>query len=216
MAISVAVCVGDAVADALGARLITKIGALKVGDGRAADSDMGPLISAAHRDVVAGYIASGVRDGASLIVDGRTHEAGKGYFLGASLFDHVTPDMDIYQHEIFGPVLCIVRVGSLGEAICLANQHPYGNGACIFTRDGEVARKFAETIKVGMAGVNVALPVPVAIHSFGGWKKSLFGDLYAYGPDAIRFYTRRKTITQRWPGSSVQEKAEFSFPVVNR
>ena len=135
-----------------------------------------------------------------------------GYFLGACLFDHVNSDMRIYQEEIFGPVLCVVRVGSQEEAMELIDSHEYGNGTCIFTRDGEAARYFSDRIKVGMVGVNVPLPVPVAIHSFGGWKRSMFGDLYAYGPDSVRFYTRRKTISQRWPAGGMREKANFSFP----
>ena len=153
--------------------------------------------------------------GATLVVDGRgvsvPGHAG-GYFLGACLFDHVKPGMVTYREEIFGPVLGVVRVNSLQEAMDLIDAHEYGNGTCIFTRDGEAARYFTDNIKVGMVGVNVALPVPVAIHSFGGWKRSLFGDLYAYGPDSVRFYTRRKTITQRWPSGGVRDKAQFAFP----
>ncbi|OQP36148.1 CoA-acylating methylmalonate-semialdehyde dehydrogenase [Pantoea latae] len=215
MAISVAVCVGDAVADALVNRLSPKISALKVGAGTVCGLDMGPLVTAAHKEKVAGYIDDGVASGAELVIDGRTlrvagHE--NGYFLGGCLFDRVTPDMRIYKEEIFGPVLCVVRVGTLSEAITLINQHEYGNGTCIFTRDGEAARTFGNEIEVGMVGVNVPLPVPVAFHSFGGWKRSLFGDLHAYGPDGVRFYTRRKTITQRWPKQTSQETAQFAFP----
>ena len=136
----------------------------------------------------------------------------QGFFLGATLFDHVRPDMKIYQDEIFGPVLCVVRVNSMQEAMDLIDNHEYGNGTCIFTRDGEAARYFSDNIKVGMVGVNVPLPVPVSYHSFGGWKRSLFGDLFAYGPDSIRFYTRRKTITQRWPSGGVREQAKYTFP----
>lgn len=215
MAISVAVCIGDAVADALIARLTPKITALKVGAGTACGLDMGPLVTAAHKEKVTGYIEDGVASGASLVVDGRTlqvagHE--NGYFLGGSLFDRVTPEMRIYQEEIFGPVLCVVRVSTLSDAITLINRHEYGNGSCIFTRDGEAARIFCNEIEAGMVGVNVPLPVPVAFHSFGGWKRSLFGDLHAYGPDGVRFYTRRKTITQRWPKQQSQETAQFAFP----
>lgn len=215
MAISVAVCVGDAVADALIAKLTPKITALKVGAGTQCGLDMGPLVTAAHKEKVAGYIDDGVAAGAQLVTDGRTlrvagHE--KGYFLGGCLFDRVTPDMRIYKEEIFGPVLCVVRVDSLAEAIALINEHEYGNGTCLFTRDGEAARYFGNEIEVGMVGINVPLPVPVAFHSFGGWKRSLFGDLHAYGPDGVRFYTRRKTITQRWPKQKSQEAAQFAFP----
>jgi len=215
MAISVAVCVGDAVADALIARLTPKITALKVGAGTACGLDMGPLVTAAHKEKVTGYIEDGVASGARLVVDGRTlrvagHE--NGYFLGGCLFDRVTPEMRIYQEEIFGPVLCVVRVSTLSDAITLNNRHEYGNGSCIFTRDGEAARRFSNEIEAGMVGVNVPLPVPVAFHSFGGWKRSLFGDLHAYGPDGVRFYTRRKTITQRWPKQQSQENAQFAFP----
>jgi malonate-semialdehyde dehydrogenase (acetylating)/methylmalonate-semialdehyde dehydrogenase len=157
----------------------------------------------------------GVDEGARLVVDGRSlkvpgHEGG--YFIGPCLFDRVLPGMRIYREEIFGPVLGVVRVASLAEAMALIDAHEYGNGTCIFTRDGEAARYFTDNIKVGMVGVNVALPVPVAYHSFGGWKRSLFGDLYAYGPDAVRFYTRRKTVTQRWPSGGVREQAKYTFP----
>ena len=215
MAISVAVCVGDAVADALIDKLTPKIAALKVGAGSQCGLDMGPLVTAAHRDKVADYINDGVQAGAQLVIDGRTlqvagHE--NGFFLGGSLFDRVTPEMRIYKEEIFGPVLCVVRVASLEEGIALINQHEYGNGTCIFTRDGEAARRFGNEVEVGMVGVNVPLPVPVAFHSFGGWKRSLFGDLHAYGPDGVRFYTRRKTITQRWPQQQSKESAQFAFP----
>ena len=215
MAISVAVCVGDAVADALIDKLAPAVAALKVGAGTQCGLDMGPLISAAHRAKVAGYVDAGVAAGARLVVDGRTlqvqdHE--NGFFFGGSLFDRVTPEMRIYKEEIFGPVLCIVRVSSLEQAIALTNQHEYGNGSCIFTRDGEAARRFGNEVEAGMVGINIPLPVPVAFHSFGGWKRSLFGDLHAYGPDGVRFYTRRKTITQRWPTQQSQEAAQFAFP----
>jgi malonate-semialdehyde dehydrogenase (acetylating)/methylmalonate-semialdehyde dehydrogenase len=215
MAISVAVCVGDQVADALVAKLVPQIKALKIGAGTTCGLDMGPLVTGQHRDKVCSYIEDGVTSGAELVIDGRgLSVAGneEGFFLGGCLFDRVTPEMRIYKEEIFGPVLCIVRVDSLEQAMQLINDHEYGNGTCIFTRDGEVARLFCDEIEVGMVGVNVPLPVPVAYHSFGGWKRSLFGDLHAYGPDGVRFYTRRKAITQRWPQRASHEASQFAFP----
>ncbi len=217
MAISVTVCVGDLTADEIVKKLSTRVSELKIGPGIDAGNDMGPLISKSHYDKVRSYVDLGVEEGAELVVDGRNfsvagHE--EGYFLGGCLFDRVTPQMRIYQEEIFGPVLCIVRAQSMQDAMALIDEHEYGNGTCIFTRDGGVARYFTDNIKVGMVGVNVPLPVPVACQSFGGWKRSMFGDLSAYGPDAVRFYTRRKTITQRWPSDSV-ELAQFSFPSNN-
>ncbi|TEL78082.1 CoA-acylating methylmalonate-semialdehyde dehydrogenase [Pseudomonas aeruginosa] len=215
MAISVAVCVGDQVADALIAKLVPQIKALKIGAGTSCGFDMGPLVTAAAQAKVTGYIDSGVAQGAELVVDGRGYQVAgheNGFFLGGSLFDRVTPEMTIYKEEIFGPVLCVVRVNSLEEAMQLINDHEYGNGTCIFTRDGEAARLFCDEIEVGMVGVNVPLPVPVAYHSFGGWKRSLFGDLHAYGPDGVRFYTRRKAITQRWPQRASHEASQFAFP----
>jgi malonate-semialdehyde dehydrogenase (acetylating)/methylmalonate-semialdehyde dehydrogenase len=215
MAISVAVCVGDAIADALIAKLEPQIKALKIGAGTACGLDMGPLVTAAARDKVVGYIDEGVSAGAQLVVDGRGYRVTgheDGYFVGGTLFDRVTPEMRIYKEEIFGPVLCVVRVGSLEEALQLINAHEYGNGTCIFTRDGEAARLFCDEVEVGMVGVNVPLPVPVSYHSFGGWKRSLFGDLHAYGPDGVRFYTRRKAITQRWPQRKTHEASQFAFP----
>ncbi len=215
MAIPIVVAVGDATADAVIAGLKTEIAKMKVGPGTDASNDMGPLVTKAHFEKVKGYVDQGVKEGATLVVDGRTakvpgHEGG--YFLGACLFDNVKPGMVTYNEEIFGPVLGVVRVKSLQEAMDLINAHEYGNGTCIFTRDGEAARYFSDHILVGMVGVNVPLPVPVAYHSFGGWKRSLFGDLHAYGPDSVRFYTKRKTITQRWPSAGVREGAVFSFP----
>ncbi|MDB4942957.1 MAG: Methylmalonate-semialdehyde dehydrogenase [Labilithrix sp.] len=215
MAIPIVVAVGDATADAIVAGLKGRIAAMKVGPGTDAKNDMGPLVTKAHFEKVCGYVAKGVEEGATLVVDGRGvkvpgHE--KGYFLGACLFDNVKPGMVTYNEEIFGPVLGIVRVKTLDEAMALIDAHEYGNGTCIFTRDGEAARYFSDRIQVGMVGINVPLPVPVAYHSFGGWKRSLFGDLHAYGPDAVRFYTKRKTITQRWPSAGVREGAVFSFP----
>ncbi|MFV3319134.1 CoA-acylating methylmalonate-semialdehyde dehydrogenase [Pseudomonas sp. NY15374] len=215
MAISVAVCVGDQVADALIAKLQPQIKALKIGVGTQCGLDMGPLVTAAARDKVLGYIDDGVAAGAELVVDGRGFSVAgneNGYFVGGTLFDRVTPQMRIYQEEIFGPVLCVVRVQSLEQAMQLINDHEYGNGTCIFTRDGEAARLFCDEIEVGMVGVNVPLPVPVSYHSFGGWKRSLFGDLHAYGPDGVRFYTRRKAITQRWPQRKSHEASQFAFP----
>lgn len=215
MAISVVVAVGDETADTIVDKLKSRIAKLKVGPGTDSSQDMGPLITKAHQQRVASYIDRCEADGAELVCDGRDysvpgHEGG--YFLGASLFDRVTPGMAIYEDEIFGPALCVVRVDSLQEGMKLIDDHEYGNGTCIFTRDGEAARFFTDNIKVGMVGVNVPLPVPVASQSFGGWKRSLFGDLSIYGPDAVRFYTRRKTITQRWPSSGLREGAAFSFP----
>jgi malonate-semialdehyde dehydrogenase (acetylating)/methylmalonate-semialdehyde dehydrogenase len=211
MAISVAVCVGDQVADALVGKLADKVRALRIGPGTDNSNEMGPLVTQSHLEKVRGYVDIGIDEGAQLVVDGRGFRCGDGFFLGGCLFDHVRPSMRIYQEEIFGPVLCVVRASSLKEALQLVNAHEYGNGTCIFTRDGGLARWFTDQVRVGMVGVNVPLPVPVAVHSFGGWKRSLFGDLYAYGPDSIRFYTRRKTITQRWPDDST-EKAQFTFP----
>ncbi|MBD9485584.1 CoA-acylating methylmalonate-semialdehyde dehydrogenase [Pseudomonas sp. PDM14] len=215
MAISVAVCVGDQIADALVQKLVPQIKALKIGAGTQCGLDMGPLVTAAARDKVTGYIDAGVAAGAELLVDGRNYSVAgneNGYFVGGTLFDKVSNEMSIYTDEIFGPVLCIVRVASLEAAMQLINDHEYGNGTCIFTRDGEAARLFCDEIEVGMVGVNVPLPVPVSYHSFGGWKRSLFGDLHAYGPDGVRFYTRRKAITQRWPQRASHEAAQFAFP----
>lgn len=215
MAISVVVAVGDATADRVVAMLAEQVRSLKVGAGTGAGCDMGPLVTRAHFEKVKGFVDQGVAEGAELVVDGRGlvvpgHEGG--FFLGGCLFDRVTPDMRIYREEIFGPVLCVVRVATMQEGMDLIDAHEYGNGTCLFTRDGEAARYFTDAIKVGMVGINVPLPVPVSYHSFGGWKRSLFGDLAAYGPDGVRFYTRRKTITQRWPTGGVREGAQFSFP----
>ncbi len=215
MAIPLVVAVGDAAADAVVAGLKTEIAKMTVGAGTSAGVDMGPLVTRQHFEKVLGYVNQGVAEGATLVVDGRNVEVAgfeDGYFLGPCLFDHVKPGMKIYQDEIFGPVLGVMRVKSLQEAMDLIDAHEYGNGTCIFTRDGEAARYFSDNILVGMVGVNVPLPVPVAYHSFGGWKRSLFGDLHAYGPDSVRFYTKRKTITQRWPSAGVREGAMFSFP----
>lgn len=215
MAIPLVVAIGDDTADKVVEALKVEIAKMKVGPGTDDRNDMGPLVTRQHYEKVKAYVDSGVAEGATLVVDGRKvqvagHE--EGYFLGACLFDHVQPGMKIYQEEIFGPVLGVVRVASLQQAMNLIDAHEYGNGTCIFTRDGEAARYFTDHIQVGMVGVNVPLPVPVAYHSFGGWKRSLFGDLHAYGPDAVRFYTKRKTITQRWPSAGVREGTVFSFP----
>ena len=215
MAIPLVVAVGDAAGDAMVAALKVEIGKMKLGAGTQAGVDMGPLVTKQHYDKVVGYVEQGVAEGATLVVDGRgVKVAGfeSGYFLGACLFDNVKPGMKIYQDEIFGPVLGVMRVKTLQEAMDLIDAHEYGNGTCIFTRDGEAARYFTDNILVGMVGVNVPLPVPVAYHSFGGWKRSLFGDLHAYGPDSVRFYTKRKTITQRWPSAGVREGTVLSFP----
>ena len=217
MAISVVVCVGDSVADELVFRLSEKVSNLKIGPGTDTSNEMGPLVSKEHFEKVKGYVDLGIEEGAKLVVDGRglsVEGNEQGYFLGGCLFDHVSADMRIYQEEIFGPVLCIVRTDSMEHAMQLIDNHEYGNGTCIFTRDGGIARYFTDNIQVGMVGVNVPLPVPTAFHSFGGWKRSLFGDLSAYGPDSVRFYTQRKTVTQRWPDDTV-EKAQFAFPVNN-
>ena len=215
MSISVVVCVGDETADACVNTMKEKLAELKVGDGTDPTCEMGPLVSSAHRERVRNYVDIGIAEGASLVVDGRglsVEGREDGFFLGPCLFDNVSDEMQIYRDEIFGPVLCVVRTNSQERAMELINDHEYGNGTCIFTRDGEAAKYFSDHIKVGMVGINVPLPVPVATHSFGGWKRSLFGDLYAYGPDAVRFYTRRKTITQRWLSGGVREKLNYAFP----
>jgi malonate-semialdehyde dehydrogenase (acetylating)/methylmalonate-semialdehyde dehydrogenase len=215
MAVPLVVAVGGASADALVAGLKAEIAGLRVGHGLDPEAQMGPLVTRAHWQKVSAYVDLGVQEGAELVVDGRGLTVPghpQGFWLGPCLFDHVRPGMRIYREEIFGPVLGVVRVETLQQAMDLIDAHEYGNGTAIFTRDGEAARYFSDHIRVGMVGVNVALPVPVASHSFGGWKRSLFGDLSAYGPDALRFYTQRKTITQRWPSGGVREGAQFSFP----
>ena len=215
MALSVAVTVGDDAGDALVAKMTEGMKGLSVGEHTNANNDFGPVITKAHQEKVNGYIASAAQQGATLVVDGRNPKVAgfeNGYFVGATLIDNVTAEMDSYQAEIFGPVLQVIRVKTMQEAMQLINDHEYGNGTCIFTRDGEAARYFSDNIQVGMVGINVPLPVPVSYHSFGGWKRSLFGDLHAYGPDGVRFYTKRKTITQRWPSSGVREGVSFAFP----
>jgi len=213
MAISIAVTVGD-VADRLIEKLLPRIDQLKVGNGLLPDSEMGPLVTAGHKAKVIGFIDEGVAQGAQLIVDGRdltVPGAEQGFFVGATLFDNVTPEMSIYRQEIFGPVLGLVRVPDFASAVALINAHEFGNGVSCFTSDGGVARAFARTIKVGMVGINVPIPVPMAWHSFGGWKRSLFGDHHAYGEEGIRFYSRYKSVMQRWP-DSIAKGPEFSMP----
>ena len=223
MAISVAVVVGDTVADALVEKLTPKVKHIFIADGLHAKAEMGPLITAQHRDKVKGYIESGVAQGATLTVDGRELNTPKdtqfehGFFLAGSLFDHVKPNMKIYCEEIFGPVLCIVRVKTYREGVDLINGHEYGNGTAIFTSDGGAAHAFVSEIEVGMVGVNTPIPVPMAFHSFGGWKSSIFGDHAIYGPEGMRFYTRIKTVTQRWANfktSKVSSGAEFVMPTM--
>ena len=228
MAVSVAVAVGDEVADALVDRLAPRVRDLRIGSFREPEAEMGPLVTGAHRERVEGYVDAGVEEGAELVVDGRgvgpsdggdgAGEGGNGggngnggFFFGGCLFDRVRPEMSIYTDEIFGPVLSLVRARSYEEALTLVNDHEYGNGAAIFTRDGDTARDFTIRAKIGMIGVNVPIPVPSAFHSFGGWKRSLFGDHYMHGPEGVRFYTRLKTITQRWP-TGMRERADFSIP----
>jgi malonate-semialdehyde dehydrogenase (acetylating)/methylmalonate-semialdehyde dehydrogenase len=200
MAVSVLVAV-DPVGDELVERIKQRIAKLTVGPGSAPGSEMGPLVTGAHRDKVTSYLDAGVTDGATLTVDGRKHavegDAG-GFWLGPTLFDHVRPGMSVYDDEIFGPVLSVVRVRSYDEGLSLVNANPYGNGTALFTNDGGAARRFQHEVEVGMVGINVPIPVPVAYYSFGGWKSSLFGDTHAYGEDGVRFFTRGKAVTQRW------------------
>ncbi len=214
MAISVAVAVGQ-VADRLVDALVPRVKALRVGPGVDDTSEMGPVVTGAHKAKIEGYIADGVAAGATLLVDGRGLQVpghAQGFFLGGTLFDHVTPEMTIYREEIFGPVLAVVRVPDLAAAIELVNAHEYGNGVSCFTSDGGVARAFSRQVKIGMVGINVPIPVPMAWQSFGGWKRSLFGDHHAYGEEGVRFYTRFKSVMQRWP-DSIAKGAEFTMPV---
>ena len=214
MAVAVAVPVGTETADALILRLMTRLKTLKVGLPTDKDSDMGPLVTSAHRAKVIDYIDSGLREGAERVVDGRDLKVpghGEGFFLGGCLFARVTPAMRIYKEEIFGPVLSIVRAQDFEEALRLANEHEFGNGASIFTRDGDAAREFASRVQAGMVGVNVPIPVPLAFYSFGGWKNSAFGDANQHGTDGVRFYTRTKTVTSRWP-AGIRQGAQFMMP----
>ncbi|MDO9234912.1 MAG: CoA-acylating methylmalonate-semialdehyde dehydrogenase [Aquabacterium sp.] len=213
MAISVAVLVGD-VAERIMPALIARVKALKINDGMVPDAEMGPIVSQQARDRIEQYVGVGVDEGASLLVDGRGYQVpGRegGFFTGGTLFDHVTRDMRIYKEEIFGPVLACMRVKDFAEAVDLVNQHEFGNGVACFTSDGQVAREFSRHIQVGMVGINVPIPVPMAWHGFGGWKRSLFGDSHAYGEEGVRFYTRQKSIMQRW-ASSMAKGPEFAMP----
>ncbi|HVJ31741.1 MAG TPA: CoA-acylating methylmalonate-semialdehyde dehydrogenase [Terriglobia bacterium] len=216
MAISVAVAVGDKVGDTLIEKLSPRVRGMKVAPGTDPEADMGPLVTKQHFDKVKGYVDLGVQEGAKLVVDGRGLKLQgyeNGFFLGGCLFDHVTPEMRIYKEEIFGPVLSVVRVPDYATAVKLVNDHEYGNGTAIFTRDGDAAREFAAKIKVGMVGINVPIPVPMAFNSFGGWKRSLFGDHHMHGPEGVRFYTKLKTVTSRWP-TGIRAGAEFVMPTM--
>ncbi|WP_250516098.1 CoA-acylating methylmalonate-semialdehyde dehydrogenase [Caballeronia sp. INDeC2] len=213
MAISVAVLVGD-VADKIVPMLAERALQLKIKNGMESDAEMGPIVTRAALERIEGYIALGVDEGAKLVVDGRGYKVPgheDGFFTGGTLFDHVTPDMRIYKEEIFGPVLACVRVKDFGEAVDLVNEHEFGNGVACYTRDGHIAREFGRRIEVGMVGINVPIPVPMAWHGFGGWKRSLFGDMHAYGEEGVRFYTKQKSIMQRWP-ESTEKGAEFAMP----
>jgi malonate-semialdehyde dehydrogenase (acetylating)/methylmalonate-semialdehyde dehydrogenase len=212
MAISAVVAVGG-IGDELVAKIDERLPKVKVGDGTEPESEMGPLVTREHRDRVASYLVSGPAQGATLVRDGRKDAvyAGDGFFLGVSLLDHVTEEMDAYRDEIFGPVLGVVRVETYDEALRMVNENPYGNGVALFTRDGGVARRFQFDVQVGMIGINVPIPVPVAYYSFGGWKNSLFGDAHMYGPEGIRFYTRGKVVTQRWPDPA-KSTVDLGFP----
>ncbi|MFH6783563.1 MULTISPECIES: CoA-acylating methylmalonate-semialdehyde dehydrogenase [Methylobacterium] len=216
MAVSVAVPVGEKTADALMSKLIPRVESLKIGPSTDPSADYGPLVTKAALERVRNYVEIGVKEGAKLAVDGRAFKMQgyeNGFYMGGCLFDHVTPEMRIYKEEIFGPVLSVVRAKDYAEALRLPNEHEYGNGVAIFTRDGDAARDFAAKVQVGMVGINVPIPVPLAYYTFGGWKRSGFGDLNQHGPDAVRFYTKTKTVTQRWP-SGVKEGAQFSMPVM--
>jgi malonate-semialdehyde dehydrogenase (acetylating)/methylmalonate-semialdehyde dehydrogenase len=216
MAISVAVAVGDETADALIERLAPRVAALKVGPATDPSAEMGPLITRAHHERVRGYVDLGVEEGAKLVVDGRDIQVPDhpdGFYLGGCLFDRVNAEMRIYQEEIFGPVLVVVRMPDFESALALVNAHEYGNGTAIFTRDGDTARTYASRVHVGMVGVNVPIPVPMAFHSFGGWKRSLFGDIHMHGSEGVHFYTRLKTVTSRWP-TGIRAGADFHMPTM--
>ena len=217
MAVPVAVPVSDKVADALVQRLKRQVENLKIGPSSDPDAAFGPLVSAAHRQKVIDHIAFGVKEGAELLVDGRSFKMQgyeNGFYLGASLFDRVTPVMRTYQEEIFGPVLQVVRANDFDDAIALPSQHAYGNGVAIFTRDGDAAREFASRVQVGMVGINVPIPVPIAYYTFGGWKRSAFGDVNQHGTEGVRFWTKIKTVTQRWPKGGVRENPDFVIPTM--
>jgi malonate-semialdehyde dehydrogenase (acetylating)/methylmalonate-semialdehyde dehydrogenase len=216
MAVSVAVPVGKATADELVKRLIPRVESLKIGPSTDSSADYGPLVTKAHLDKVKSYVDLGIKEGAKLLVDGRDFKMQgyeNGFYLGGCLFDNVEPDMRIYKEEIFGPVLSVVRANAYEDALRLCNDHEYGNGVAIFTRDGDAARDFSARVQVGMVGVNVPIPVPIAYYTFGGWKRSGFGDLNQHGPDSIRFYTKTKTVTSRWP-SGVKDGASFVIPTM--
>ncbi|HST93188.1 MAG TPA: CoA-acylating methylmalonate-semialdehyde dehydrogenase [Microvirga sp.] len=216
MAVSVAVPVGKATADALMDRLVPRVESLKVGPSTDPSADFGPLVTKAHLDKVRSYVDLGVQEGAKLVVDGRNFKMQgyeNGFYMGGCLFDEVRPDMRIYKEEIFGPVLSVVRAKDYSEALRLPSEHEYGNGVAIYTRDGDAARDFASKVNVGMVGINVPIPVPLAYYTFGGWKASGFGDLNQHGPDSVRFYTKTKTVTSRWP-SGIKDGAEFSIPTM--
>ncbi|MEO8402671.1 MAG: CoA-acylating methylmalonate-semialdehyde dehydrogenase [Gammaproteobacteria bacterium] len=213
MAISVVVAVGDHIADELVEKIKPRVSALKIGPGMRSEIEMGPLVTQAHWQRVKSYIDLGVEEGATLVIDGRELKPNaqqKGFFMGGSLFDHVEPSMRIYREEIFGPVLCIVRAKDFASALALVDEHEFGNGTAIFTRDGNTARTFANKVQVGMVGINIPIPVPVAYHSFGGWKRSLFGDVHMYGPESVHFYTKLKTVTQRWLKNT--NGSDFNMP----
>ncbi len=215
MAISVGVAVGE-IGDALIEKLKPRIAKLRIKDGMEADADMGPVVTRVHREKILGYIEAGIKEGAQLVTDGRQHLVPgreNGFFLGATLFDRVRPEMTIYREEIFGPVLVIVRVPDVSAALALVNAHEFGNGVACYTSDGGVAREFARRVQAGMVGINVPIPVPMAFHSFGGWKRSLFGDHHAYGEEGVRFYTRYKSVMQRWPDAGASKGPEFTMPV---
>jgi malonate-semialdehyde dehydrogenase (acetylating)/methylmalonate-semialdehyde dehydrogenase len=215
MAISVAVTVGNATADTLVGKIEQRIQNLQMGDGMKEGSELGPLVTKAHLDRVTSYVQHGESEGAELVVDGRKHALinENGFFLGACLFDHVKPEMKIYREEIFGPVLGVVRVNNFETALQLINEHEFGNGTSIFTRDGDTARDFAHRVQAGMVGINVPIPVPMAFHSFGGWKRSLFGDHSVHGPEGVRFYTRLKTVTSRWP-TGIRKGVDTTMPTL--
>jgi malonate-semialdehyde dehydrogenase (acetylating)/methylmalonate-semialdehyde dehydrogenase len=218
MAISVVVAVGDKVADELIKHMKPRIEKLKIGAGSVADTEVGPLVTKQHLEKVKSYVDLGIKEGAELVIDGRNFKSEKnqkGFYMGGCLFDKVTPEMRIYKEEIFGPVLSIVRVPDFDTAVKLVSEHEYGNGTAIFTSDGETARNFAQRAQVGMIGINIPIPVPAAQHSFGGWKRSMFGDIHMHGPEGVQFYTKLKTVTQRWPRSKRKSgSADFSIPTM--